>query len=182
MACQPLSTSPVYLTINLEMSGFPCWTTFRFSGAVGERQPLLALSTTLLWVCVCVCVCEEKSRGWSIFSHFCWVEMDIWPLLQLSSRNSGAKNMGTYKCSFWMNLITWGQSSWYLCTALSKDHLSIKPFVLMHNKHNMKLFKAPNIYIFILTVDHMVVWQVLKSEADVEVFLSLILSNGRLKP
>lgn len=68
MACQPLSTTPVYSTINLEMSGFPHWTIFRFSGAVRERWQLLPR-------CVCVCV-FEKEGGWSVFTHICKSEVD----------------------------------------------------------------------------------------------------------
>lgn len=84
MACQPLSTTPVYSTINLEMSGFPHWTIFRFSGAVRERWQLLPR-------CVCVCL---KRRGDGVFLPTFvsrrWT--DSWPLLWLSSRNSNAKN------------------------------------------------------------------------------------------
>lgn len=79
MACQPLSTLPVYSTINLEMSGFPHWTTFRFSGAVRERWQLLpALSTTNPWVGVYV----WRGGRWGIFTTFVsWRWKDSWPLL-----------------------------------------------------------------------------------------------------
>lgn len=57
------------------MSGFPRWTTFRFSGAVREQWQLLpASSTANLWVDACVFV--ERRRGRSDLTRICKSEVD----------------------------------------------------------------------------------------------------------